>query len=63
MKKQHKEKLCPYCKQAIVGYPALSRVDNRTEICSECGMLEALKVFTIAKGEKENGKLNTKTNK
>lgn len=29
-------KICPRCNKAIIGYPALSRVDNQTEICSNC---------------------------
>ena len=28
----------PSCKKEIIGYPALSRRDNKTEICSEYGM-------------------------
>lgn len=36
---------CPKCNKKIVGYPAISRVDNKTKICSECGMLEALEEF------------------
>jgi hypothetical protein len=42
-------KICPKCEGYIPNnvtpgaYPgALSRVDNKTEICSECGILEAL---------------------
>lgn len=35
-------KICPSCYTAIVGYPAISRKDNKTEICSECGTLEAV---------------------
>jgi hypothetical protein len=41
--------VCPLCKGYIPNndtpgeYPgALSRVDNTTEICSECGVMEAL---------------------
>jgi len=36
---------CPRCAVRLLpfGYPgALSRVDNKTEICSECGQDEAL---------------------
>lgn len=36
-------KICPICHNYINGYPALSRKDNKTEICSNCGTLEALK--------------------
>jgi len=42
-------KVCPKCSGYIPNnvtpgaYPgALSRVDNKTEICSECGILEAI---------------------
>lgn len=42
-------KVCPKCSGYIPNnvtpgaYPgALSRVDNKTEICSECGVLEAI---------------------
>ena len=28
--------------QSYQGYPALSRVDNRTEICPDCGIREAI---------------------
>jgi len=27
------------------GYPAISRKDNKTEICSDCGTAEALEDF------------------
>ena len=39
------EKKCPRCGQPIVGYPALSRIDNTTEICSDCGTMEALEQY------------------
>ena len=32
---------CPRCRESKEGHPALSRHDNHTEICSECGELEA----------------------
>ena len=37
-----KNKKCPLCKRPIEGYPAISRKDNKTEICSRCGQAEAL---------------------
>lgn len=40
-----KSKKCPICHKKIVGYPAISRKDNETEICSECGIVEALNDF------------------
>ena len=33
---------CPKCKRTYRGEPALSRRDNETEICSDCGTSEAL---------------------
>lgn len=38
--------LCPKCKDILVGYPAISRRDNVTEICSNCGTQEALEDYT-----------------
>lgn len=37
-----KVKICPICGNEYTGYPALSRKDNKTEICPRCGMVEAL---------------------
>ena len=33
---------CPRCKKQYTEYPALSRLDNKTDICSKCGTDEAL---------------------
>ncbi len=38
-------KICANCGKAIIGHSALSRRDNKTEICSNCGTLEALEDF------------------
>lgn len=35
-------KKCPNCGRVYSGYPALSRKDNKTEICPDCGIAEAL---------------------
>ena len=32
---------CPHCDKEVTGYPALSRRDNKTDICSKCGTIEA----------------------
>ena len=50
-----KEKICPICNKRYSGYPALSRKDNKTEICSECGMKEAMAdlINNIRKTEEE----------
>lgn len=34
---------CPVCRKITDERPALSRADNKTSICPECGVLEALK--------------------
>lgn len=35
-------KICPVCAKTYTDYPAISRKDNHTEICPDCGMKEAL---------------------
>jgi ribosomal protein S27AE len=34
-------KTCPRCGKQYIGHPALSREDNKTEICPDCGTEEA----------------------
>ena len=48
-----KKKICPKCGEFIKGRPAISREDNKTEICSNCGVIEALEDFkkSLEKGE------------
>ena len=44
--------LCPRCKLKVSDYPAISRRDNKTKICSACGADEAMfdfKIFNIKK--------------
>lgn len=38
---------CPLCGKTYSGYPALSRVDNKTDICSDCGTREAMRPQTV----------------
>ena len=33
---------CPKCGRIYTEHPAISRTDNKTEICPRCGMVEAL---------------------
>lgn len=40
---------CPKCKKEFTEYPALSREDNETEICPECGIEEAIEEYYAAK--------------
>ena len=37
-------KTCPKCKKEYFAPSALSREDNKTKICPECGVREALQV-------------------
>lgn len=40
-----KRRICPLCGGPMGGYPAISRKDNQTEICSTCGLKEALEAY------------------
>lgn len=37
--------VCPVCELDYDGYPAISRADNKTNICPSCGRNEALESF------------------
>ena len=50
------EKICPKCGKYIEDYPAISRVDNKTKICSVCGAKEALETLKKYQGEVKNEK-------
>lgn len=39
------ERMCPVCGEIYSEYPALSRRDNATYICPECGTNEALEDY------------------
>ena len=39
------KRICPLCGREYEEYPAISRKDNKTEICPECGTQEALEAF------------------
>ena len=47
-----KKKICPRCGEKYVGYPALSRRDNKTCICNACGTEEAMFDFMRHMGKK-----------
>jgi predicted RNA-binding Zn-ribbon protein involved in translation (DUF1610 family) len=42
MKARQKHRKCPKCGKYYVGYSALSREDNKTGICPNCGVIEAI---------------------
>ena len=37
--------ICPLCHKEYSQYPAISRKDNKTKICPDCGIREALHDF------------------
>ena len=42
-----KVKICPSCNREYTGYPAISRKDNKTKICSNCGQAEEAYDYVI----------------
>lgn len=48
MKVRQKRHKCPERGKYYVGYPALSREDNNTEICLECGARETIVSFLVS---------------
>ena len=47
------ERICPKCGCAYHGRPALSRTDNETLICPDCGTREALASMGVSREEQE----------
>ena len=45
--------VCPKCGQSYKGRPALSREDNKTLICPDCGVREALESIGVGAAEQE----------
>lgn len=45
IRKATSERKCPKCGASIFGIGALSRIDNKTVICSDCGTAEALEDY------------------
>ena len=39
--------ICPICGKPYAGHPALSRKDNQTDICPDCGIREALEAAVL----------------
>ncbi|MBR3138278.1 hypothetical protein IKG41_02970 [Candidatus Saccharibacteria bacterium] len=54
LKAAQKRLRCPKCGEYYVGYPALSRTDNKTRICQKCGINEAITIFI--KNHNANGR-------
>ena len=53
MKTETEERTCPKCGIIYTEQPALSRIDNKTMICPDCGIREALESMDISKEEQE----------
>ena len=45
--------ICPKCGKPYTGRPALSREDNETLICPDCGVLEALEYLGLSDQEQQ----------
>ena len=45
--------VCPLCGRLYHGYPAVSRTDNETLICPDCGIRQALQSIGIDPDEQE----------
>ena len=48
-----KKAVCPRCGKTYAGRPALSRADNQTPICPDCGTREALESIGIDIAEQD----------
>jgi hydrogenase maturation factor HypF (carbamoyltransferase family) len=46
-------RICPRCRKAYHGAPALSRKDNETYICPDCGTREALESMGVDEEEQK----------
>lgn len=45
--------VCPRCGKAYTGRPAISRADNKTPICPDCGTREALESIGVDTAEQD----------
>lgn len=45
--------ICPVCGKAYAGRPARSRKDDKTLICPDCGIREALATLNVDAEEQE----------
>ena len=50
---KQQERACPLCGKTYKGIPALSRADNETLICPDCGTRQALEGIGVAAEEIE----------
>lgn len=47
------ERICPICNKKYSAPPALSRIDNITPICPDCGTRQALEGMGVSTEEQE----------
>ena len=47
------KRTCPVCGQKYSGHPAISRTDNVTPICADCGTRQALSSIGVPPEEQE----------
>ena len=43
--------ICPFCGHTYSAHPAISRTDNKTPICPDCGTREALQSLGVSTEE------------
>lgn len=53
MKNKIQLRKCPKCEKLYGGVPAVSREDNKTLICPDCGTREALESIGVKSDEQE----------
>ena len=46
-------RVCPLCGKTYGEHPAISRTDNETPICPDCGTRQALEGLGISEDERE----------
>ena len=46
-------RVCPLCGRSYTEPPALSRTDNETDICPDCGTRQALESIGVSAEERE----------
>lgn len=49
-------RICPECNKEFKGYGAISRKDNKTIICPNCGAKQAMKAYIDYYRKTENNK-------
>ncbi|MBP3805859.1 MAG: hypothetical protein J6I76_18575 [Oribacterium sp.] len=52
-KTEDTKRICPICGQEYTGRPAMSREDNKTPICPDCGTRQALSSIGVKPDEQE----------